>query len=399
MKRKISVLTKKYSISQAYYWTVFMIILEFSGIFLTGSGISNSQIGLLLALSGLLAAILQPVVASQADKPKSPSIKTYLYVLASFMILFSLLLLIRFHHTALLLLTYGGWIIILEIMAPFHHSIGTESINQNKNIDIGFTRGIASIVCGILSFFLGSLADHYGIRILPLTVLVLMALYLINIFRFPFSKTDAEDGSVSPAKADRYRLSDLFSFFIKYKRFSVSLIGCTLLYMSQILTMNFMYQVTAAKGGGYTEAGFALGIAALSELPVMFGFIWLIKKRSAGHWVMAAGFFYIAKALGTLLVGNVGGLYAVQFLHMTSWALLSVAVIYYVNDVMETTDTIKGQAYMAATYSIAVVIGSLAGGLILDQAGVPAMLLVSVIAATTGTILNLLSVPSLLRKK
>lgn len=54
---------------------------------------------------------------------------------------------------------------------------------------------------------------------------------------------------------------------------------------------------------------------------------------------------------------------------------------------MEEQDVIKGQAYMTMAYTIGNVIGALVGGVLIDGAGVNAMLIFSTIMALTGTLI------------
>ena len=68
-------LTGPYACIQALYWMYFAAIMSFSGFFLLDGGFSNTQIGIIAAAAGIISALLQPVLASYADRPDSPSLK------------------------------------------------------------------------------------------------------------------------------------------------------------------------------------------------------------------------------------------------------------------------------------------------------------------------------------
>lgn len=68
-------LTPSYAVIQGLYWMYFAAIMSFSGFFLLSGGFTNTQIGILAAIAGLLSAVLQPVLAGYADQPQSPSLK------------------------------------------------------------------------------------------------------------------------------------------------------------------------------------------------------------------------------------------------------------------------------------------------------------------------------------
>jgi len=55
-------LTPSYAVIQGLYWMYFAAIMSFSGFFLLSGGFTNTQIGILAAIAGLLSAVLQPVL-------------------------------------------------------------------------------------------------------------------------------------------------------------------------------------------------------------------------------------------------------------------------------------------------------------------------------------------------
>ena len=121
------------------------------------------------------------------------------------------------------------------------------------------------------------------------------------------------------------------------------------IFMSHSLINSFNYQIAMAKGGGSGEMGNAMTISAVSELPTMFLFGYLLKKKSSVFWFRLSGLFFVLKSIGTFLAFNIPTYYAAQPFQMFGWALLNVACVYYVDGIMEPQDSIKGQAYMAMT--------------------------------------------------
>lgn len=71
----------------------------------------------------------------------------------------------------------------------------------------------------------------------------------------------------------------------------VVLLGCILIFMSHSLINSFNYQIAMAKGGGSGEMGNAMTISAVSELPTMFLFGYLLKKKSSVFWLRLSGLF------------------------------------------------------------------------------------------------------------
>lgn len=70
MKKNRS-LNLKYAGSQIFYFAAFAAMMGYASVFLLDKGCSNSQIGIALALSSIIAVLLQPMLASFADNHKN----------------------------------------------------------------------------------------------------------------------------------------------------------------------------------------------------------------------------------------------------------------------------------------------------------------------------------------
>ena len=84
-------------------------------------------------------------------------------------------------------------------------------------------------------------------------------------------------------------------------------------------------------------------------------------------------------------------IYLVQIFQPLGWGLMTVASVYYVNELMREQDRIKGQAYMTMFLSVATIIGSLGGGWMIDAVGVNGMLIAAILCGALGTVIVMLS--------
>lgn len=380
-------LTASYAVIQGLYWMYFAAIMSFSGFFLLSGGFSNTQIGILAAIAGLLSAILQPVLAGYADQPQSPSLKRLIQLL--YLLQLILVIGLFFSHSLILTgLLYGSSIALLQLMTPFINSLGMESINQGHSLNFGLARGMGSVAYACICYILGIITVKAGPVSIPVTVTLLTLLALGILIRFPFSKTPtAGDASnTSQTRSD----SNPILFFKKYKRFFLILLGCIFIYLSHILLNNFNFQIAQAKGGGSAEMGTASAIAAMCELPTLFLFGYIIRKFRCDLLIKTAGIFFTIKALGTLLAPSILVFYGVQIFQMLGWGLMTAASVYYVNALMEPEDAIKGQAYFTMAYTLGSVLGSFLGGTLIDLAGVHTMLLFATVSAFIGTLIILI---------
>ena len=175
-------LTPSYAVIQGLYWMYFAAIMSFSGFFLLSGGFTNTQIGILAAIAGLLSAVLQPVLAGYADQPQSPSLKKLIQMLY----LLQLILVIGLFLSHSLILTgllYGSSIALLQLMTPFINSLGMESINQGHSLNFGLARGMGSVAYACICYILGIITVKAGPVSIPITVIVLTL--LLFFFHFP----------------------------------------------------------------------------------------------------------------------------------------------------------------------------------------------------------------------
>ena len=243
-------LTGSYSCIQALYWMYFAAIMSFSGFFLLGEGFSNTQIGIIAAVAGIMSALLQPVLAGYADRPDSPSLKKIIQILYVIQLLLGIGLF--FSRTLILTgLLYGISIALLQLMTPFINALGMESINQGQKLNFGLARGMGSVAYAVICYVLGIITVKAGVLSIPASVTIITVLSLGCLIIFPFVKTQKSAQTSSDSKS----LANPLLFFRKYRRFSLVLIGCIFIYLSHVLLNNFNFQIAQGKGGGSAVPG------------------------------------------------------------------------------------------------------------------------------------------------
>ena len=70
-------LTVRYGWVQSFYWMGFAALMGFASLFLLDAGFRNTEIGLIIALSGGISALLQPAAASLAEGPGRVGLKNF----------------------------------------------------------------------------------------------------------------------------------------------------------------------------------------------------------------------------------------------------------------------------------------------------------------------------------
>lgn len=374
-------LTPRYAGIQCFFWMGFATISGFASVFLLDAGFTNTQIGVIIAVSGTISAFLQPAAATMAESGGRLGLKELLCGAGVLVLLMGLALTALSAADGSLLLTgtlYGACLLLLQLALPLVNAAGTQAINQGRRLNFGAARGVGSVAYAAAAWVLGILTDKLGAVSVPVLIALSFGLLAAAVLVFPFTQSAGKTehtarGAGSP-----------LAFFAKYPRFTLLLAGTTLIYTGHMILNSYMFQIVQSKGGGSAEMGAAVALSAFCELPTMFLFGLMLKKVRCDIWMRVSGFFFLLKAAFSWLAPNVTAFYAVQVLQMLGWGLISVASVYYINAVMEDCDAIKGQAYFTMTFTLGSVLGALIGGGILDWRGVNAMLGLAFAATLAG---------------
>ena len=181
------------------------------------------------------------------------------------------------------------------------------------------------------------------------------------------------------------------TFFVRYPQITVAMVSLVLIFIGHTYINNFLLPIVESKGGGSADMGNLMSFAAFPELIIMLCYGWLRKLMPDRFWFRMSGIFFTLKVLFTMLVPTIGLMYPVQLFQPFGWGLLAVSAVYYINDIVDDTDKVKGQAIYTATFTLGTVLGSMTAGILLDHGGVTAMLLVGTVLSAVGAGLLLFS--------
>lgn len=374
--------TLHYTFIQGFYWMAYCILVSFSSVYLLDHGFLNTQIGILLSVSSVLSAIFQPFAAKKADSMKKLSLRQLTAILIFVMVLCSLGLLVL-PGTILQGGLYMILLILLQLLMPFNYSLGMDCVNNHISLNYGIARSFGSVTYGLASTLCGILAKEYGAGILPLILLLVVAFLLPTTLTFRFSGPIEKTIPREEALASE----DKRPFFKRYQSFPLLLFGLALMFTSHNILMSFPYQIVQNLGGGSVEMGNLLTLQCVLEIPIMVFFAPLLRRASSRFWVRLSGVSFFLHALLIWLSPNMTFLLSVQIFEMTGYALYSVASVYYVNEVVALSDRVQGQAYFSMTNTVGIVLGSLVGGLLLDYAGVSALMAFSTLTGFLGMVI------------
>lgn len=376
-------LTGRYAVTQFFYSAVYSASSIFATTYLLGRGLSPGLTGTLLALAGILACITQPFLASAADRAKTFIIPRQMALLCSLCILcFGMQLLPGLPLIpASILYVLGFW--CGDTMAPLVNALCVACNEAGYTVNFGIARGLGSAASAIASLALGHIIAKLGNLWMFLLFIGFELVALIAIAGFPkLPKV------VSAKKANT---CTIFTFFAKYRWFSLSLLGIGCLAVFHCMIENYMIAIMGRLGGDSSHVGTALFIACISGAPVIFLFQTFRRRTKNTTLLLIAALCFLIKSILIFFARSITAVYLIQLMQTCTYALLCPAQVFYAGEKVQLSDMVKGQAFITAIFSLGCSAGNFLGGQLLNIS-VDAMLLTGIAVAFLGAVILLLTV-------
>lgn len=388
MRNKASaLLTARYAAIQGIYWGLFGALVAFASILLASRGFSNTQIGIVLAVSNVLSVVLQPAIAAMPGKFPQINLRRIVFFLIAIVAAGTMLLTIT--GAGSLLLNAALFIITntaLQTLHPFINALGFALNTPAASANFGVARSMGSIAYAAIASLLGIFVANRGTALVPA---VAFALCLCLLVACLFYKNPTQTVNNTPQKEQPQEGG---TAFVKGNpMFLLFLLGILCVFACYQMCIAFLAQIMELLGGNSTGYGVAIAICALLEAPTMILFTRISKRIPCGTLIKLSGVFFLAKVLCYLVAVSPAMLYAGQFMQPLGYALFIPASVYYVEQLLPAKHRVKGHAFVTAANTAGNVIGSLLGGRLLDSFGHTAMLAAAAALTTIGMLLFFVS--------
>lgn len=388
--------TIKYAAVQGFYLAAFCSLLGFTAIFLLDKGYTNSEIGIIIALSNVIAVILQPLIASLADKYKKITLKAIIRVWI-FIIFLTCLGLGLLKEASILVSAFITLAIVgILVVQPFINTVSVQLEERGIFVNFGVARACGSLAYAMVSTVMGILLKYYPPALIPfatviLTVGVLGSISILlgekKVIRgIEKSKKREKDTDATMEKTETTEAQSLVAFLMSHKRFFSFLIGVTFIFYFHALSCNYLFQIIESVGGDSANMGVASAISAVVELPVMILFIKIVQRISCKTLLRISGVFFAIKSILFFAGTSVNMIYVAQLFQVGGYALFVPASVYYVSKLLNRADMVKGQSLVTTAITLGGVFASVATGWILDNYGARTTLFVGAVVAIIGVI-------------
>lgn len=378
--------TAAYILLQAAAWSFYAVILSFSSNVLRGFGFSDSRISILLGVSAAASFLLQLAIAELVNRFSNLSVSGAMTVLGTVMLLANLVMLKRDLPSSVAVAAFALACVIVHMTPTFANAMGMDAIARGSPTNYSLARGMGSLVYSILAYLTGMLVGKYGTSAIPVVGAACAAALIAATIWYHLA---GERGL--PEAAPKTEETKKAGFLKQYPKFAFFLVGAVFLHFSHNVLSNFMYQIMLSKHGGAGEQGTATAIAALVELPVMFGFPLMLRWMGSDKWVRLCGFGMAIKGLGLFLATTPYGVYAAQATQIIGYGLYAISSVNYASQVVGKGESVRAQSYLGSTTTVGALAALSTGGVICQHFGSQAMVLTSFACAMTGAVIILLA--------
>jgi PPP family 3-phenylpropionic acid transporter len=388
-EKRIRSLTPAYAGLQACYWAVNCVLFAFASVFLQANGLRPTVIGVILALATALSGLLQPVVAAFADRTKRVSLRTIVAAGGLLCLVFLAALCAAPAGSLLFAACFLFAALLNDLSQPMMNALSVYCCDRGRRVDFSVARSIGSFAFAAVSVVLGKLSAAYGAGSMLVVCLAACAVFTLLALSFPSLRGAAP---VRREQAVAQEACTLPQFFRKYRAFCLSLTGVFCFTCFHLMTEHYLFQMLRHVGGGERDLGVNLFLSTLVEIPAILLFSRFGRRARTETWLHVAGVSFLLKAICFALAPSVWMIHAAQIFQATSFGIYVPASVLYAQERVAPEDMVKGQAMVAAAYTLGGSLGNLIGGRIIDLRGVPAMLWTGVAFAAAGAVILFLTV-------
>ena len=388
---KLEHLNLKYALVNIGFMLMVAGSMGYAYNFLSQSGFDDGTIGTVMSAISLLGVFAGPAAGDIVDRSKKITQKMFI---SASMIVCGIGALI------LLLLPAGSPLIIPVVVISFMSAtIGMPLLNgmafiyekAGGVINYGLCRGLGSAAYAVGSNVVGRLWAVLGTKTLPLWIIGGAILTFLAVNLMP--NAPKELASTDEQPKEQGESISILQFFSKYRDLTFVVIALTLMYFCHFIINNYMAKVIGmfVTTNVETVQGNAMFIAAMLELPIMFGFSIILNKLGVNRILIIASIIYSIKHVITFMTFNVPMFYGAMALQMLSYAALEPAVVYFANEHVAEEDRNKGQAVFATASSVGGLLASFLGGWLFTLMPVRAVLGIGAASSVAGTLLMIAS--------
>ena len=360
---------------------------SFVSVLLLEKEYTNAAIGTIIAVGSVLAILLQTVITHVTDRSSRLDSIEMIKIMTLLLAAGVLAVLLIGEKSAALTIAYVGVIILHTALHPFVNALSFKLEETGLQVNYGVGRSMGSLAAGGISFVLGYLIVWFRPEIVLYLALVNLALLTLVIFatgrHYKKAMSVSIETSAEAAKIPAQQSIGLLEFVRRNRLFALMSIGIIALFFGNVIQENFTLQIVQGIGGDTSEMGVVILLLCVCEMPAMIAF----HKFSYVFLLRLSAIFFTLKIFVMYLADSMILFYLAQLCQIIGYGLLFPAMVSFIDAIMVKGEALRGQAMFTVAITLGNIIGSIAGGVILDLYSSKVLLLTGTLVSAAGTLL------------
>ena len=399
----------EFSFLQFFFWSTWAIYGAYLVYYLTDLGYSNMRIGTLMSIRTFMGLIGPPIVGYICDRLEN---RKSIFIIAVFLMAVFVAPL-TFYGDLMLAISIGVVGFLWEPQQSVLDSWILETSAHTAH-NYGFMRAWGSIGFAIIVTVSGQIIERFGWRVHFLGYGVIAFIVILiasnikdnsyselqqkedqsknteeNIEKNENKKIKTEDLKLAAAKeaADELEDKNIMRLF-KNPDYIFILFITLLIFIPNQMLFVYLAPIIKSVGGDSTDLGYTLFFNALSEAPIFFAAKYFLEKYKTNSLLLFSAFFYLLRFI--IAAAATSPVYFLFFgmLQSLSFGVFLVTVRYYVKLVAPAALKTTAQSIaMMSAFGAAGIIGSLLGGYLIDNYGMPVMFKVGISLASAAVLI------------
>lgn len=360
----------------ALIWTVFSAFLPFFVLWLRDRGLSPSRIGVVLATSALASVVAAPMWSHAADR-RVGTVRTLrvAFIAAAALAIVLASIPASFATIAVVAAALAG---AQAPQTPLTDALTVTVLGPERLREYGSFRLWASVGWGVGSIAFGALFERLGLDLL-------LPVYAVGLLASAAYIGRIGPSRPTPADDRRSRLGSAGEALTQVPSFAVFLLGVFVFGASTRASWDFVPLRIASGGGGPFLVGVAAGVSAFVEIPFMRSSGSLLDRFGARAVFVTGGSVYVAAALAWAVVSAPLAVTAVRIAIGVGFGLTYVTLVVMTGTLVPERLRNTGQTLLqVASWGLAPIAGSLAGGIVYQRLGPTQLFLGSAVGIAIG---------------
>lgn len=348
-----------YPALQFFSWAALSCFNPYLAVILTDRGLDNTHIGLIFTCNAMVAVIAQPVWGMISDRIRSIK-KVYIFCLLAGGAI--ALLVPLAHSMTALIIIFPLFMFFISPIPPLLDNWTYQGVKNQTGSSYGLTRLWGSIGFAVLITLTGRLISMTNIDATSYAFVLLVLLSIAICLKLPPTPLEKSLSVLRPHEKSGAGLLLRNYHYVSF----VIILG--LLYIAVQPMFGFLAKLMFSVGGTKEMYGWAMALAAISEIPVFFGSSWLLSRFRPVTLIVVSMVFFFLRLFSYSLATAPWMVLLISLLHGLSSALLLVGIVNYLD--LLTPAGLKSTALTLASAvygGLSGMIGNAAAGSLMDR--------------------------------